>query len=586
MLRPMLSSRLSKLFLAALVAAFAIPAAASASMITYIDGKNVWVASPDGAIKRQLTTDGTTQVPYHVPSTDDHGNVAAVKGGLSNSKILVHLGADGKRTDNVLPWKISLGTNFGPSSARLSADGTKIAYTYLLNHGPYNGGIEPRMAIVTPKAPGHPTQPMIDQPGWEMPTWIDGKLVVAKNGVALLEMQPLQFTQFLQINDFKIVSTEISRAKGRYLIDMSRTADNARGLVLYSHTGAFPGGTLPAGCQVPTHGTPSFTHGLSPDGTQVTWKDDRGVMIGSFDPAQRDGAGWCQGTVRQISATGDEPTFGNATLSVPQDPPPPPPPVDDTPAAVVRPGPGRQGRHRDEAGPRPHRRPGRPRHRRRGARAHRPGDREVRVAARRPADRGDRSRRGHDERQARPQGPHARHRAQGGREGRPRVAQAQAHQDRAQARQAPEGQEGPAPDDVHPEGRWREAHDFGEGDAPVADPVLRGYPPKRRRQRPARRFAAFSTDPSTPLCSGRSAACGASIVSVTRRFVIVSTSGASTNRLPSFVATTMPSKMCSRRLSSTLLTVPSWAAVGGVDGRPARQDLVADLVLVLGHALL
>src|SRR5688500_6785756 len=156
MLRPMLSSRLSKLLLAALVAAFAIPAAASASMITYIDGKNVCVASPDGAIKRQLTTDGTAQVPFHVPSTDDHGNVAAVKRGLSNSQILVHLGADGKRTDNVMPWKISLGTNFGPSSARLSADGTKIAYTYLLNHGPYNGGIEPRMALVTPKAPGHP----------------------------------------------------------------------------------------------------------------------------------------------------------------------------------------------------------------------------------------------------------------------------------------------------------------------------------------------------------------------------------------------------------------------------------------------
>src|SRR5215204_5591373 len=138
MLRRMLWSRLSKLTVAAFAAALAIPAAASASMVTYIDAKNVWVASPDGAIKRQLTQDGTTQSPFHVPSTDDLGNVAAVKGGLSNSKILTHLGADGQRTDNVLPWKISLGTNFGPSSARLSADGSKIAYTYLLNHGPYN----------------------------------------------------------------------------------------------------------------------------------------------------------------------------------------------------------------------------------------------------------------------------------------------------------------------------------------------------------------------------------------------------------------------------------------------------------------
>src|SRR5688572_12404483 len=94
MLRPMLSSRLSKLLLAALVAAFAIPAAASASMITYVDGKNLWVGSPDGAVKRQLTTDGTAQHPYHVPSADDQGSVAAVKGGLTNSKILVHIGAD------------------------------------------------------------------------------------------------------------------------------------------------------------------------------------------------------------------------------------------------------------------------------------------------------------------------------------------------------------------------------------------------------------------------------------------------------------------------------------------------------------
>ena len=215
MLPSMLSSRLSKLSLAAFAAALAIPAAASASMVTYIDAKNVWVASPDGAIKRQLTTDGDATSPFHVPSTDDQGNVAAVKGGNTNSKILVHLAAGGKRTDNVLPWKIGPVTNFGPSSARLSADGTKIAYTYLWNHGPYTGGIEPRMAIVTPTNPGLPTSPMIDQPAWEMPTWIDGKLVVAKDGLAHLEMQPLQFTSFLSITNFKIVSTEISRNMGR-----------------------------------------------------------------------------------------------------------------------------------------------------------------------------------------------------------------------------------------------------------------------------------------------------------------------------------------------------------------------------------
>ena len=67
MLRPMLSSRPLKLALAALGAALALPAAASASMITYIDAKNVWVAGPDGAIKRQLTTDGTARTRTTCP---------------------------------------------------------------------------------------------------------------------------------------------------------------------------------------------------------------------------------------------------------------------------------------------------------------------------------------------------------------------------------------------------------------------------------------------------------------------------------------------------------------------------------------
>ena len=164
-----------------------------------------------------------------MPSTDDHGNVAAVKGGITNSKVLVHLARDGKRTDNVLPWKISLGTNFGPSSARLSPDGRRSPTRTCSTTGPTTAASSRGWRSSRRTRPGHPTQPMIDQPGWEMPTWIDGKLVVAKNGVALLEMEPLPVHPVPQsINaGFRIVSTEVSRNKGRYLVDLSRTADNA-----------------------------------------------------------------------------------------------------------------------------------------------------------------------------------------------------------------------------------------------------------------------------------------------------------------------------------------------------------------------
>ena len=42
----------------AAAAAIAAPAAAHADAITYADGGNAWVASPEGSVTKQLTTNG------------------------------------------------------------------------------------------------------------------------------------------------------------------------------------------------------------------------------------------------------------------------------------------------------------------------------------------------------------------------------------------------------------------------------------------------------------------------------------------------------------------------------------------------
>jgi hypothetical protein len=63
-------------------------------------------------------------------------------------------------------------------------------------------------------------------------------------------------------------------------------------------------------------------------------------------------------------------------------------------------------------------------------------------------------------------------------------------------------------------------------------------------------------DASTESCAGSAAASSALIVRITARSKIRATSGASTNRRPSGVSITMPSKMCSRALSCTRRTVP------------------------------
>ena len=89
-----------------------------------------------------------------------------------------------------------------------------------------------------------------------------------------------------------------------------------------------------------------------------------------------------------------------------------------------------------------------------------------------------------------------------------------------------------------------------------------------------------------PLCAGRSAACDASIVSTTRWLVIVSTSGASTNRLPSVGGDDDAVEDVLAGVVEDLADGPQLLPVGGENGRSARQDLVADLVLLVAHALL
>ena len=75
-------------------------------------------------------------------------------------------------------------------------------------------------------------------------------------------------------------------------------------------------------------------------------------------------------------------------------------------------------------------------------------------------------------------------------------------------------------------------------------------------------------EPSIPRRSGSPAAWAASMASITRRRVIRATSGASTNRMPSLVRITIPSKMCSRALSCTRWTVPSSRPSEEITGTP------------------
>ena len=115
-----------------LAIALVVPAAASADSIVYIKDGNVWLSSPDGAKGYQVTFDGG----YSSPSQANDGTIAAIR-----AKQLVRLDRSGYLLSAIDAMGTGSNPNFyGPYEARISPDGTKIAYWFGMYDSYYSSG--------------------------------------------------------------------------------------------------------------------------------------------------------------------------------------------------------------------------------------------------------------------------------------------------------------------------------------------------------------------------------------------------------------------------------------------------------------
>jgi hypothetical protein len=117
--------------IAALASLALAPAPASAASIVFMKGGNVWLASPDGSVERQVTAGGG----WDSPSQADDGTILA-----QNGTQLFRLDPNGKQlvpAINTLFTGAPSSAGVGPINTVISPDGVNQAFDGEINANPY-----------------------------------------------------------------------------------------------------------------------------------------------------------------------------------------------------------------------------------------------------------------------------------------------------------------------------------------------------------------------------------------------------------------------------------------------------------------
>jgi hypothetical protein len=310
----------------------ALPAAANADSIVYIDQGNVWSASPDGSHKVQLTTGGQ----WHSPTQADDGRIAAVQG---TGPIQV-MAKDGRplHTITTPPAKSGDGGTFAPRPVQLSfsPDGTKIAYAYLGTSCPVAstcGSIQ-RSVFYTDSSVTTATPHSVfgNQHSVSNPEWINNARTLVFGGfgrqVAIDELDAGDYNSTpWMVPNGDMGDGELTR-DGSKLAVTSDYGDNLK-LTFFAVTGAIGGPYPEFACEM-THPDPKYHDpSWAPDNAGLAFGSSKGIEVTRFTQF---GPGLCAAPNDiLLTPTGTEPDRGPADPPAAAYTPPVAPPVTPAP---------------------------------------------------------------------------------------------------------------------------------------------------------------------------------------------------------------------------------------------------------------
>lgn len=297
-------------------AAIAVPA--RATTVAYVKDHNIWIASPDGSIKRQLTTSGNATDRWQAPSVDDQGRMVAV-----TLKRHFFMGPNGETqilANNLAPMSCSaIGGPVGPVGSTVNPSGSLIAFSYGCS-----GALRTSMAFTDMFiAPGNEA----NFDGFGNPSWWRDRLVVDDSQDVFVQTTPssVTFTRILQANmGFRFFQPWIARDGTFALIVVEENATLRRSLLLIGLNGADTPAPTGAGCVVATAANPG-SPSISADGAFIAWDDAGGAKVAAKPTVTAANDCVETGTTTVLDAAGTSPQPGGGTLVNPTPPPPPAP---------------------------------------------------------------------------------------------------------------------------------------------------------------------------------------------------------------------------------------------------------------------
>ena len=275
-------------------AALVCAAPAGAASLVYLDAaSNVWVTSPDGAIKRQLTTDGRADSLYLSPSMQDDGTVVVP----NQDDFTRVLNPDG--TKKAGPWIKPTPASF--NTALIWGDAHPTATFYLTSQytAPLNQTPDPTVSLAALNAPGSSdcavlvckfgiirprfipgTQDYTAITDGANPTTFNGEYVrVVKGDGTVVDW--LNFTPPGGPPDLDFRNVDVSRTGNRVLVELDpEGVTTSSTLALLQGSGPPPATTTEL-CELATFAAGDGRPRWSPDGTQIAFSQPDGLHVSS-----------------------------------------------------------------------------------------------------------------------------------------------------------------------------------------------------------------------------------------------------------------------------------------------------------------